>query len=145
MLRLLAPRPLTARPFSSALRVLQQPAFDPTLLDAASALGARAGTDPALHAASMLSPREDAFRSRLTGVRAGRTVAVFNGNTSQALQRQNVLLRSARVAQDRREQRFHLKPGKAKEQQRSRKHRREFMRAFKDMIEVVKDAKRKGY
>ncbi|AAS54207.2 AGL284Cp [Eremothecium gossypii ATCC 10895] len=144
MLRLLAPRPLTARPFSSALRALQQPAFDPTLLDAASAVGARAG-DPALHAASMLSPREDAFRSRLTGVRAGRTVSVFNGNTSQALQRQNMLLRSARIAQDRREQRFYLKPGKVKEQQRSRKHRREFMRAFKGLIEVVKDAKRKGY
>ncbi|SCU87119.1 LAMI_0D04808g1_1 [Lachancea mirantina] len=94
---------------------------------------------------SMLSPKEDALTSRVTGVRAGRTVNVFNGDTSGAFRQLNSIVFANRIAQDRRSQRFYLKPGKAKEMRRSQRHRRDFMKGFKRLIEVVKDANRKGY
>lgn len=94
---------------------------------------------------AMQSPREDAVNSRLTGIQAGRTVDVFSGNTLAAFQRLDSIVRSNGIARDKRQQRFYLKPGKAREMRRSQKHRRDFMKSFKHMIEVVKDAKRKGY
>lgn len=93
----------------------------------------------------MLSPKEDSLGSKLTGITAGRSVSVFNGNTMLAFQRLNSIIRSNQISRDKRNQRFYLKPGKAKEMRRSQKHRREFMKGFKRLIDVVKDAKRKGY
>ncbi|SCW00098.1 LAFE_0B09406g1_1 [Lachancea fermentati] len=93
----------------------------------------------------VLSPKEDAMGSRLTGVKGGRSVDVFNGDTSGAFRQLNSIVFANRIAQDRRNQRFHLKPGKAKELRRSQKHRRDFMKGFKRLIDIVKDAKRKGY
>lgn len=94
---------------------------------------------------SMLSPREDAFGSKLTGIKAGRTVAVYNGNTMQAFFRLQALVKSNHIALEKRKQRFYLKPGKVRELRKSQKHRRDFMKGFKRLISVVKDAKRKGY
>ncbi|AET40982.1 mitochondrial 37S ribosomal protein bS21m Ecym_7132 [Eremothecium cymbalariae DBVPG len=94
---------------------------------------------------TMLSPREDALSSKLTGIQAGRSVSVFNGNTMQALGRLNAVVKSNQIPRDKANQRFYLKPGKAREIRRSQKHRKDFMQGFKRLIEVVKDAKRKGY
>ncbi len=93
----------------------------------------------------MQSPREAALHSKLTGIQAGRTVDVFTGNTAAAFQRLGAVVRANGIMRDKRSQRFYLKPGKAREMRRSRKHRKEFMKSFKHLIEVVKDAKRKGY
>lgn len=95
--------------------------------------------------AMMQSPREDAMSSKLTGVQAGRTIDVFSGNTMAAFQRLGSVVRSNSIFKDKRAQRFHLKPGKARELRKSLKHRKEFMKSFKNLIDVVKDAKRKGY
>ncbi|QEU62818.1 Mrp21 [Kluyveromyces lactis] len=95
--------------------------------------------------AMMQSPREDALSSKLTGIQAGRTIDVFSGNTMAAFQRLGSIVRSNSIQKDKRAQRFYLKPGKARELRKSQKHRKEFMKSFKNLIEVVKDAKRKGY
>lgn len=110
-----------------------------------SAKGGLGGKSGNSLSALLQSPREDAINSKLTGIQAGRTVDVFNGNTIAAFQRLSSIVRSNGIARDKRAQRFYLKPGKAKEIRRSQKHRRDFMKSFKHLIEVVKDAKRKGY
>lgn len=90
-------------------------------------------------------PKDDALSSRLTGVVAGRTVNVFNNDTANAFRQLNSIMFANNIAQDKRSQRFHMKPGKVAEMKRSQKHRRDFMKGFKRLIEIVKDAKRKGY
>lgn len=90
-------------------------------------------------------PKDDALSSRLTGVVAGRTVNVFNNDTSNAFRQLNAIMFANNIAQDKRAQRFYMKPGKVAEMKRSQKHRRDFMKGFKRLIEIVKDAKRKGY
>lgn len=94
-----------------------------------------------------LQLREEALDSTATvrGVQAGRTVVVHNGDTSTALRRLTRKLVSNGVPMDRRNQRFHMKPGKVAELKRSQRHRRDFKKGFKRLIEIVKDAKRKGY
>ncbi|AMD20466.1 HDL278Cp [Eremothecium sinecaudum] len=150
-------RPFVARSFSTTIKAAQdsRPLFDSSLFKAISNKAANptaisnenSSSAPGgkVDLLSMLSPRDDALGSKLTGPMAGRTVAVFNGNTMRAFQRLNSIIRSNEIAEEKRQQRFYLKPGKAKEQQRSQKHRKEFMKGFKSLIEVVKDAKRKGY
>ncbi|QLL31577.1 hypothetical protein HG536_0B04410 [Torulaspora globosa] len=91
------------------------------------------------------NPRDDALSSRLTGVAAGRTVDVFNNDTASAFRQLNSIMFANRIPQDSRNQRFYMKPGKVAELKRSQKHRRDFMKGFKRLIEIVKDAKRKGY
>lgn len=91
------------------------------------------------------NPRDDALSSRLTGVSAGRTVDVFNNDTSSAFRQLNSIMFANKIPQDSRNQRFYMKPGKVAELKRSQKHRRDFMKGFKRLIEIVKDAKRKGY
>ncbi|QLQ79090.1 hypothetical protein HG537_0B04380 [Torulaspora globosa] len=91
------------------------------------------------------NPRDDALSSRLTGVSAGRTVDVFNNDTANAFRQLNSIMFANKIPQDSRNQRFYMKPGKVAELKRSQKHRREFMKGFKRLIEIVKDAKRKGY
>lgn len=94
-----------------------------------------------------LQLREEALDSTATvrGVQAGRTVVVHNGDTNTALRRLTRKLVSNGVPMDRRNQRFHMKPGKVAEMKRSQRHRRDFKKGFKRLIEIVKDAKRKGY
>ncbi|CAR22047.1 mitochondrial 37S ribosomal protein bS21m [Lachancea thermotolerans CBS 6340] len=159
----------SVRTISSSLRLLNSsnsPIFDPSQLNPLSNTKVGTGASSKLQfeipspqnssapqdqgqrfaAASFIaSPKEDALTSRLTGVRAGRTVDVYNGDTAGAFRQLNSVVFSNRIAQDRRNQRFHLKRGKAKEIRSSQRHRREFMKGFKRLIEVVKDAKRKGY
>ena len=156
--------------FSTASRVCNSsPIFDPSQLNPLSNSGSKNANDGKLQlnipksanatgqqqqqqqqqqrfsASFMLSPKEDALGSRLTGVRAGRTVDVFNNDTAAAFRQLNSIAFANKIAQDRRNQRYHLKAGKARELRRSQKHRRDFMKGFKRLIEIVKDAKRKGY
>lgn len=91
------------------------------------------------------NPRDDALSSRLTGVIAGRTVNVFNSDTSSAFRQLNGIMFANKIPQESRNQRFYMKPGKVAEMKRSQRHRRDFMKGFKRLIEIVKDAKRKGY
>ncbi|SCU83685.1 LAFA_0D05006g1_1 [Lachancea sp. 'fantastica'] len=151
------------RAFSAGLQLLNStssPLFDPTQLnplsngkkDSQSSARLRVNTaapgqqQQRYAAVSFVaSPKEDALTSRLTGIRAGRTVDVFNGDTAGAFRQLNSVVFANRIAQDKRNQRFHIKRGKVKEMRSSQRHRREFMKGFKRLIEVVKDAKRKGY
>ncbi|SCU97638.1 LADA_0H07316g1_1 [Lachancea dasiensis] len=148
------------RAFSSSFRLsnsASSPIFDPSQLNPLSNARKTSETSAKLQlnipasgqrltaASFVASPKEDALTSRLTGVRAGRTVDVYNGDTAGAFRQLNSVVFANRIAQDKRNQRFHVKRGKAKEMRASQKHRREFMKGFKRLIEVVKDAKRKGY
>lgn len=92
-----------------------------------------------------LGAREDAFLSRLTGVQGGRVVDVSHGNTGAAMRQLNSILRANNVAQDQRDQRFYMKPGKRAERKRAQRHRRDFLKGFKILVDTVKDATRKGY
>lgn len=94
---------------------------------------------------SVLNPRDDAMSSRLVDVYAGRIIEVRDHNTSQAFRSLNSMLSYNGVARDRRSQRFYMKPGKVAELKKSQRHRKVFMLAFKRMMDLVKDAKRKGY
>lgn len=88
--------------------------------------------------------RETALSTKF-GPLAGRTVDVINGDTNTAFRRLDAILTSNGVWKDRRDQRFHMKPGKKKELKRSQHHRKKFMKGFKRLMDVVKDANRKGY
>ncbi|SCV01491.1 LANO_0F12024g1_1 [Lachancea nothofagi CBS 11611] len=148
------------RLMSTSMKLLNSsssPIFDPTQLNPLSNTKKSSGSSSKLQinisapeqrfaAASFIaSPKEDALTSRLTGVRAGRTVDVYNGDTAGAFRQLNSVVFANRIAHDKRNQRYHVKRGKAKEMRSSQRHRREFMKGFKRLIEVVKDAKRKGY
>lgn len=88
--------------------------------------------------------REVALSTKF-GPLAGRTVDVINGDTATAFRRLDSIISSNQVWKDRREQRFHMKPGKKKELKRSTHHRKVFLKGFKRLMDVVKDANRKGY
>lgn len=88
--------------------------------------------------------RETALSTKF-GPLAGRTVDVINGDTATAFRRLDLILSSNQVWKDRRDQRFYMKPGKKKELKRSQHHRKRFMKGFKRLMDIVKDAKRKGY
>lgn len=89
--------------------------------------------------------REEAASLMNYSTRSGRTITVNNGDTATACRRLGTLVFANQIAIDRRKQRFHMKPGKKAEQKRSMRHRKDFMKGFKRLMEVVKDAKRKGY
>lgn len=88
--------------------------------------------------------RETALSTKF-GPLAGRTVDVINGDTATAFRRLDAILSSNQVWRDRRDQRFYMKPGKKKELKRSQHHRKRFMKGFKRLMDIVKDANRKGY
>ncbi|GMM35901.1 mitochondrial 37S ribosomal protein [Saccharomycopsis crataegensis] len=49
------------------------------------------------------------------------------------------------IAQDKRDQRFYVRPGRKRRLDRSRRHRKLFKAGFKNLLGMVKDARRKGY
>lgn len=89
--------------------------------------------------------REEAASLKNFNIKTGRTVDVNNSDTNSACRRLGSIVFANQIAIDRRNQRFHMKPGKRAELKRSQRHRRDFMKGFKRLIDVVKDAKRKGY
>lgn len=90
-------------------------------------------------------PRNVASNSPLTGVVAGRTIEVKDGNIYAAMSRLNGVIRSNKIPQMSRDQRFYTKPGKVKAQKKSERKKERFMEGFKDLMRTVKEAKRKGY
>ncbi|CCK69444.1 mitochondrial 37S ribosomal protein bS21m KNAG_0C03370 [Huiozyma naganishii CBS 8797] len=88
--------------------------------------------------------KELAMASRY-GPRAGRTVSVHNNDTTSACRSLDSTLYANSIAQDRRAQRFYMKPGKRAEQKTALRHRKTFMKGFKHLMDIVQDAKRKGY
>ena len=114
-----------ARTISTSLRLLNNsssPIFDPSQLNPLSNAKGNASSSSKLEinipkpsgpqssrplqeqrnaAASFIaSPKEDALTSRLTGVRAGRTVDVYNGDTAGAFRQLNSVVFANRIAQD---------------------------------------------
>ncbi|AQZ14827.1 MRP21 (YBL090W) [Zygosaccharomyces parabailii] len=148
------------RGFMSTHPTCQDPIFDPSQLNPLRFDNSRSKSQKPLLdlkpkntqdrsrsrvAAFDLQPKDDALSSRLTGVVAGRTVDVYNNDTAAACRQLNSLMFANKIPQDKRAQRFYMKPGKVAENKRSQRHRKDFMKGFKRLIEVVKDAKRKGY
>lgn len=153
---------LISRSFHYSPRYLQDPIFDPSQLnpirikDSNSkdkkplfSLRPKGFQDKSLSqnrvAAFDLQPKDDALSSRITGVAAGRTVDVYNNDTASACRQLNSVMLGNRIPHMKKAQRFYLKPGKVAEIKRSQRHRKDFMKGFKRLIDVVKDAKRKGF
>lgn len=156
---------VNVRPLSSSFRLNQDfPSYDHSQLNPLSRNGSSSKSSELSQSLSHLysqkeksnstnqefavyshKPKDDALSSRLTGVVAGRTVDVFNNDTANACRQLNSMMFANNIAQDKRAQRFYLKPGKVAEMKKSQKHRKDFMKGFKRLIEIVKDAKRKGY
>ena len=89
--------------------------------------------------------REDASSLKNFTIKTGRTVDVNNFDTNTACRRLNTIVFSNQIAIERRKQKFYMKPGKRAELKRSQRHRKDFMKGFKRLMEIVKDAKRKGF
>ena len=89
--------------------------------------------------------REEAASLKNYSIKTGRTVDVNNGDTATAFRLLNSIVNANNIPGDKRSQRFYIKPGKKAEMKRSQRHRREFMKGFKRLMDIVKDAKRKGY
>lgn len=76
---------------------------------------------------------------------SGKSIIVNKNNPAESFKRLNRIMFENNIPGDKRSQRFYMKPGKVAELKRSQRHRKEFMMGFKRLIEIVKDAKRKGY
>ena len=76
---------------------------------------------------------------------SGQSIIVNKNNPAESFKRLNRIMFENNIPGDKRSQRFYMKPGKVAELKRSQRHRKEFMMGFKRLIEIVKDAKRKGY
>ncbi|CAI4054746.1 hypothetical protein SKDZ_02G0190 [Saccharomyces kudriavzevii ZP591] len=76
---------------------------------------------------------------------SGKSIIMNKNNPAESFKRLNRIMFENNIPGDKRSQRFYMKPGKVAEMKRSQRHRKEFMMGFKRLIEIVKDAKRKGY
>lgn len=92
-----------------------------------------------------INPKDVAAQLRITGPRAGKIVKVINHDIDGAFRALRSVVNSNNIKGDQIDQRFYLKPGKARELKTIRKNKREFMKGFKRLMEVVKDASRRGY
>ncbi|CCE65200.1 hypothetical protein TPHA_0K00660 [Tetrapisispora phaffii CBS 4417] len=151
---------LSKRAFSRTVKVASsQPIFDPLQLNPIRSGGTsninsslkdlndanKKRKQELLKSSFQLQPKDDALSARMVGVQAGRTVDIFNGNTQNGLRQLSSLVYTNNIPQDRKDQMFYKKPGKVAERKRSLRHRKEFKKGFQRLIEIVKDAKRKGY
>ncbi|ODV93181.1 hypothetical protein PACTADRAFT_51800 [Pachysolen tannophilus NRRL Y-2460] len=91
------------------------------------------------------SPKMIASETPITGVLAGRTVDVRSGNVSGALASLNRLLKINNIQKTLIKQRFYMKPGKVQAQIRVDSRKRRFDKGFRRLLNVVKEAKRRGY
>ncbi|CAI4037161.1 hypothetical protein SMKI_02G0240 [Saccharomyces mikatae IFO 1815] len=76
---------------------------------------------------------------------SGKSIIMNKNNPAESFKRLNRIMFENNIPGDKRSQRFYMKPGKVAELKRSQRHRKEFMMGFKRLIDIVKDAKRKGY
>lgn len=78
-----------------------------------------------------------------TGPTAGRTVEVTS-DLSSALSRLRTIIAQNKLRVDQREQRFHVRPSLKRKRLKSLRHRRRFKDAFKRLVGIAMDMKRKG-
>jgi len=90
-------------------------------------------------------PKDVANQLRITGPRAGKIIKVVNNDINGAFNALNGVVRSNNIRQDKRAQQFYIKPGKQRELKAIQRNKREFMKGFKRLMNIVKDASRKGY
>ncbi|CAI1801663.1 hypothetical protein SEUBUCD646_0B00360 [Saccharomyces eubayanus] len=76
---------------------------------------------------------------------SGKSIIVNKNNPAESFKRLNRVMFENNIPGDKKSQRFYMKPGKVAELKKSQRHRKEFMMGFKRLIDIVKDAKRKGY
>lgn len=78
-----------------------------------------------------------------TGPTAGRTVEVTS-DLSSALSRLRTIIAQNKLRIDQREQRFHVRPSLKRKRLKSLRHRKRFKDAFKRLVGIAMDMKRKG-
>ncbi|KAG0130142.1 hypothetical protein HOY82DRAFT_609850 [Tuber indicum] len=78
-----------------------------------------------------------------TGSTAGRTVEVTS-DLSSALSRLRTIIAQNKLRVDQREQRFHVRPSLKRKRLKSLRHRKRFKDAFKRLVGIAMDMKRKG-
>ncbi|CUS10838.1 unnamed protein product [Tuber aestivum] len=78
-----------------------------------------------------------------TGPTAGRTVEVTR-DLSSALSRLRTIVAQNKLRIDQREQRFHVRPSLKRKRLKSLRHRKRFKDAFKRLVGIAMDMKRKG-
>ncbi|KAG0640653.1 hypothetical protein HOY80DRAFT_884388 [Tuber brumale] len=78
-----------------------------------------------------------------TGPTAGRTVEVTS-DLSSALSRLRTIIAQNKLRVDQREQRFHVRPSLKRKRLKSLRHRKRFKDAFKRLVGIAMDMKRKG-
>ena len=78
-----------------------------------------------------------------TGPTAGRTVEVTS-DLSSALTRLRTIIAQNKLRVDQREQRFHVRPSLKRKRLKSLRHRKRFKDAFKRLVGIAMDMKRKG-
>jgi len=78
-----------------------------------------------------------------TGPTAGRTVEVTS-DLSSAFTRLRTIIAQNKLRIDQREQRFHVRPSLKRKRLKSLRHRKRFKDAFKRLVGIAMDMKRKG-
>lgn len=90
-------------------------------------------------------PKDVAAQLRITGPKAGKMVKVINNDIDAAFRALRGIVNANNIRGDKAAQRFYIKPGKRRELKTINKNKRVFMQGFRRMMEVVKDASRRGY
>ncbi|CCH47127.1 37S ribosomal protein MRP21, mitochondrial [Wickerhamomyces ciferrii] len=90
-------------------------------------------------------PKDVAKQLRITNPTAGKIYNVVNNDINGAFRALQSNLNANKVKQDKINQRFHIKPGKAREAKTIRRNKVVFMNGFRRLMNVVRDAKRRGY
>ncbi|ONH68890.1 hypothetical protein BON22_1607 [Cyberlindnera fabianii] len=92
-----------------------------------------------------VEPKEVAKNIPITGPIAGRMVKVDNGDVDRAFRHLKNVVNANNIRFDKQQQRFYKKPGKALEEKRIRRKKRMFDEGIRRLMNIVKDAKRRGY
>lgn len=81
----------------------------------------------------------------ITGPISGRMTRVTGGNIDGAFRSLRYIVSSNSIRTDKNAQRFYKKPGKVAEEKTMRRKRKMFDAGIRRLIDIVKDAKRRGY
>lgn len=89
--------------------------------------------------------KSTAERLKVTGPLAGRIVTVRNGDINTAYRNIKFIINSNNIRGESMAQRFHMKPGKKLELKRIRRKKKMFNEGIRRLMDLVKEAKRRGY
>lgn len=89
-------------------------------------------------------PRQGLSLKR-TGPIAGRVVSVHKNDLNTAFKRLRGVISANNIKGEKMAQRFYKKPGKVLEEKQIRRKKRVFNEGVRRLMEVVKEAKRRGY